>query len=140
MKEVEFIKKKAFSLGACSLLKPEATIYDLDNLLWHPQGWEFCAKHGFPSLNSLVGLDDEGYRGILVNAGDVQSYAYRTAAAGDTNITLVADNVREKYDVILFHGASLVIEASNYSVIHVVCVGACTMSFNNIDGTARLLK
>lgn len=140
MKESEYIVKKALSLGACDLLKPNATLHDLDELLWHPQGWEFCRKHSFPSLKSLVGLDDDGYRGIIVNGGDVQSYAYKNAVAGDTFLTLVADNVREKYDVILFHGAALVIEASNYAVVHVVCVGNCSVTFKNIDRTAKLLR
>lgn len=140
MKESEFIVRRALSLGACDLLKKDATIYDLDELLWHPQGQEFCKKLSFPSLKSLVGLDDEGYRGILTNRGEVASNAYKNAIAGDTTLTLYADNVREKYDVVMFHGATLKIEASNYAVIHVVDVGKCTISFNNIDGTAVLLK
>lgn len=140
MKESEYIVKKALALGACDLLKKDATLHDLDKLLWHPQGWEFCRKRDFPPLNSLIGLDDEGYRGILTNRGDVLSNAYKNAIAGDTRLTLIADNVKEKYDVILFHGASVHIKATNYAVIHVVCVGACEVSFDNIDGTAKLLK
>lgn len=139
MREHEFLVKKALALGACGLLKKDATIYDLDELLWHPQGWEFCRKHSFPSLKSLVGLEDEGYRGILTNVGEVSSKAYKNAIAGDTRMTLYADNVREKYDVILFHGAHLVIEASGYAVIHIVKIGDCEVEFNNNDGTARLL-
>lgn len=140
MKEYEYLVKKAKSLGACSLLKSDATIWDLDELLWHPQGQEFCVKHSFPPLKSLVGLNDEGYSGILVNDGEVTSRAYRNAIAGNTRMTLIADNVNEKYDVIMFHGARLEIIASNYAVIHVVMIGDCDLSYNNIDNTAILLK
>lgn len=139
MKEVDMLVKRAKALGACDLLEDNATIWKLDELMWHPQGMEFCVKRRFPSLNSLRRLSAEGYNGIIVDGGDVQSYAYRNAIAGETNMTLVADNVREKYDVILFHGAGLVIEASNYAVVHVTRVGRCNVEFRNIDGTAVLL-
>ena len=117
MKEVSFIVKKAKSLGACDILPDNATLKDLSDLLWHPQGQEFMRKKKFPTLNSIRKLKSEGFNAVVVDGGDVTSYYKQTAVAGDTHLTLKASGTKDIYDVVLFHGANMIVEASNYAAV-----------------------
>lgn len=143
MIEKEIIKEvcdSARNLGACKLIDSIRDIEELSKYIFTPQGLEFCIIHEFPALSVLQRHKDiiEKY-GYFVDCGHI-------SRNNDTNIVLAGDTVGElSYDnptclhkIILMHGASVKINASNYVVLQVYQIGKCHLEINK-DQTVIIL-
>lgn len=130
----------ARNLGACRLIDGIRDLEELSEYIFTPQGLEFCTIHKFPALDVLQRHKDtiEKY-GYFVDYGHI-------SRNNDTNIVLAGDTVGElSYDdpkclhkIILMHGASVKINASNYVVLQVYQIGKCHLEINK-DQTSIIL-
>lgn len=116
------IINSAHSKGACQKLDK---ISDYRSLVWaffSPQGIEFCEKHNYPGIETFRAIKDYvKNRGVYVDRGDVSLKGQRhICLVGNTHATIEAQGVKCVHTVILMHGATATIHASNYAVIKIV--------------------
>lgn len=122
MDAIETILKKAESLGACGKTRNVACMDDLAELLFSPQGMEFCSGKGFPTIGDLgmIPSDELERNGVYFNSGVVTAVnRKRLAAIGGTVLNAVYDGDAESYTVFLLHGGKAVISASGYAVVSI---------------------
>lgn len=119
------IKNMALDCGACELIKGAESIADLVALMKTPQGREFCKEHKFPTLDILRQHKDViADMNVLVDAGTIDvSNIDNLVVAGDTVVKAIYDKTDKPYHVIVMDGASVVINALDYSVCHVTHIG-----------------
>ena len=130
----------ARSLGACSLIDGIKDIEELLDFVFTPQGLEFCKVHEFPTLHVLQQHKNAIAKyGYFVDCG-------RISRSNDNNIVLAGDTVGELsfndptclHKIILMHGASAKINASNYVVVQIYQIGKCDLELNK-DQTSIIL-
>lgn len=124
-------------LGACRLLHCNENKEDLMRLLLTPQGTEFCTKNNFPSMDQLQWFRGEKAEsmGIYIDTDVVLTNPVKVFLAGSKAV-LHFDTIG-RYNVILMHGASAEIHASNYAVVFVNNAGG-EVEIDN-DNTALIL-
>lgn len=116
------IKSKASKLGACDKLGKVDSVDGLANLLFSPQGVEFCEKTGFPDTDTLRLLPetDRERHGVFLDKGIINVHnPKKIAVFGNTVLNSVYDGAAESYKVLLMHGAKAVITASGYAVVSI---------------------
>lgn len=116
------IKSKASKLGACDKLEKADSLEDLANLLFSPQGVEFCEKTGFPDTDTLRPLPetDRERHGVFLDTGIFHVHNLKKIAVyGNTVLNSIYDGDAESYEVLLMHGAKAVITASGYAVVSI---------------------
>lgn len=125
-------------LGACRLLHGTESKEDLMRLLLTPQGIEFCTKNNFPSMEQLQWFRGEKAEsmGIYIDTDTELTNPAKVFLAGHTRAVLHFDTIG-RYNVILMHGASAEIHASNYAVVFVNNAGG-EVEIDK-DDTARIL-
>lgn len=130
----------ALSLGACDKINGVADWASLGRLFFTPQGQEFCEKHNFPSLEVFREVKDNVRGlGVFVDAGNIELPRWEyVCLVGDTNATIEASGVKHAYTVLLMHGASATINASDYAVVKVVNISGSEVIVNK-DDTVRVL-
>lgn len=116
------IVNSAHNIGACKKLDK---ISDYRSLVWAfftPQGIEFCEKHNYPDIETFRTIKDfVKSRGVYVDRGDVSLKGQRhICLVGNTHANVEAQGVKFVHTVILMHGATAAIHASNYAVIKIV--------------------
>lgn len=120
------ILEQARRHGVCSKLKGTETTAELMNLIFTPQGVEFCLKHQFPSLDvfraykGCQAIDNGIYIDTDLNGHNMD----RVLLVGDSNATLTYDDASKPHYVTLMHGAKAHIVASGYAVVFVSGKGA----------------
>lgn len=111
----------AKTLGACRKTDGISTAEQLAALYFSPQGREFCLKHNYPTLAmwqeikaQIPGLEEMG---IYIDAGAIElRNKENTALVGQTRAVAKFDENNSVFHVLALHGASVRIEAANYSV------------------------
>lgn len=130
--------KAANRLGACSLLKGNENKEDLMRLMLTPQGTEFCTKCHFPSLEQLQAFKGKTAErlGIYIDTDVESTNPERIFLFGSTRAVLHFDTIG-RYNVVLMHGASVEIHASDYAVVFVKNAGGEVEVIK--DKTAKVL-
>lgn len=134
------IINEAKKLGACNKVENADSIAELAELFYTPQGIEFCKNNKFPKLSTFRELKEEiaGY-GFLVDCGPVyRENDIRSTIVGKTAGKLKFDKNNCIFTVVVMHGASVEIEASNYVVLNVIKIGDCRVELN-VDNTVIVL-
>lgn len=130
----------AKGLGACNKVENADNIAELVELFFSPQGIEFCMKNKFPKLSTFREVKDEILKYPLFIDSDA---IYRQNDAiigliGKTRADLKFDQNNYVNTVILMHGATAHIKASNYAVLNIVKMSNCTVELD-IDNTVIVL-
>lgn len=137
---IETIKNAAHKLGACGLEKNVSSYRGLTRLLFSPRGSEFCAKHNFPALNLLQRIKNETATfGVYTDAGCISPSSRKNIClAGNTSGRIKASGTQFTHTIILMHGASATIDASNYAVLKVINISGLNVKINK-DKTVVVL-
>ena len=114
--------------------------HSLTSLFFTPQGLEFCHKNNFPPLGIFQAHKNEvSDCNMYVDCGcirlDKRKYI---CLVGNTSAEIEASGVDFVHTVILMHGASATINASNYAVIKVVNISGSKVEINK-DKTVIVL-
>lgn len=119
---IDEIKNAALKTGSCEKIKNVRTIQGLVNLMFSPQGLEFCKKNDFPSLETMRKVQNEvRAMGVYVDAGVVDLTGERCVClAGDTQAVVDISGVKHIHTVVLMHGASATINAKDFAVLNIV--------------------
>ena len=134
---VKDIISKATLLGACTKSKKVTDWKSLVWLFFSPQGREFCKDNNYPSLESFrsMSANVEPY-GVYVDK-NIEKSNEDIALIGKSESILHYSGVEKAYKVILMHGASAKIYASNYAVVRMENISGKFKIIN--DGTAEVL-
>lgn len=106
---------------ACSMFKGTETIEDALKLFLSPQGIEFCTKHSFPTIEMC-----RRFKGHV--ASSLGIYVEEDVKVQNRPLVILVGNCRaeleynipgKRYQVVLMHGATAHIKASNWSVVFV---------------------
>jgi hypothetical protein len=136
---IKELKLRAQSIGACSKINAISTYKAMVELMFSPQGREFCKDHFFPGINALRQVRHKVKDlGVYVDGGTMHiTDRAKVVVAGKTNATVRAHGVDEAFIVIVMHGAKVTIDASYYAVVAVVNIGGEVKVKN--DSTAIVL-
>lgn len=136
---IKEILNKADAIGACDKTHGIHNYESLCNLYFSPQGREFCEKHTFPQLEDLRALKAklEPYD-VFVDSGDMISYSHRIAVVGATHATVIARGTNAIFRVIVQHGASVEIIATDYAVVDVININGGEIVIKS-DETVKIL-
>ena len=140
MTKEERIYTSAKRVGVCSLLKGTESTEELIELLFTPQGVEFCSKHNFPSMSELAAFRGEqaSRGGVYINTPVQAKNCRRAALFGrDTIAELEYDDPTKRHEVLIMHGASVKIKASGYAVVFVTNAGGTVET--DIRDSAKVL-
>ena len=105
----------------CSMFKGTETVEEVLALFTTPQGIEFCTKHSFPTIEMCRKFKGETAErlGIFVEE-DVRIANYPIVVlVGNCHAELEYNDPDKRHQVILMHGASASIKASNWAVVFV---------------------
>ena len=142
MKEViRQIYTQAKLLGACPLFKgTEQTVEDIVRLFQTPQGIEFCMKNHFPNMATLRLFKAHGVEkyGIYIDAGAITlKDPSRAIFIGRTSATVFCTKT-ERHDIILYHGAKAIVNATKWAVARVQVEQGCSV-IRNTSGNAIII-
>lgn len=120
---LEEMYRQAKKKGACDkfpVFNGTENLSELCELMFSPQGREFCLKHRFPDINTMRTLKKYNLTdyNIYVDAGDITIYDDNCYLIGNTKATIRL-GVLGLYRCCLMHGAKAHIDASGYSIINV---------------------
>ncbi len=143
---VDKIRAGAQALGACHMVNNICSVSDVARLLFSPQGREFALKHDFPTIElwrlAKLGCPDLSEYGIYV---DVPTFTLRldgmcqhVALIGETTARIEIDAPDALHHIILMHGASVEVNASNYATFTLE-TDKPSVYFINLDNTAKRL-
>ena len=122
MTKEQRIHKQANKLNVCPLMKEVKSTDELIELFYTPQGIEFCSKNNFPSMADIIpfrGLQ-AARGGFYINTPIKLKNPKRIALFGkDTVAELEYDDVSQRHEVVVMHGATAKIKASGYAVVFV---------------------
>lgn len=111
----------AQKLKVCTMFHGDETLEELVELLFSPQGVEFISRFSFPTLSIFRQFKkyDTQKLGVYIDAGEITlEEEHRVLLVGKTTATLKYSQTHENL-VCALHGATALIEAAGYSVVHV---------------------
>lgn len=111
----------AQKLKVCTMFHGDETLEELVELLFSPQGVEFISRFSFPTLSIFRQFKkyDTQKLGVYIDAGEITlEEEHRVLLVGKTTATLKYSQTHENL-VCVLHGATALIEAAGYSVVHV---------------------
>lgn len=124
---------RAMNFEVCSKFTGNETPQELMQLMQTPQGVEFCTKNNFPDMDTLRefrGLQAESH-GIYIDTNCELTNPTQLILSGTTHAVLHYDDPTKGHRVVLMHGATAEITATNWAVVFVKGVGAaCTATDN----------
>lgn len=141
MKEIiSAIQTAALSLGACDKINDVDGWTSLVGLFFTSQGQEFCEEHNFPTIETFRKIKDNvSAHGVYVDCGNIELPSQpHTCLVGDTHATIKASGVKHIHTILLMHGASATINASNYAVVRVVNISGRSVEIDK-DNTVKVL-
>ncbi len=121
-KTIAKIYTEAKRRGACPLFTgEEKSVREIVELLTKPQGIEFCMNSGFPSIElfrEFASYGSEEY-GMWVDAGDITitNPELPVVIVGKTTAVINVNELR-RFQIYLFYGAKVVVEASGWAVVY----------------------
>lgn len=120
---MEEIYNKAHRLGACPLFKGGESVDELFDLFVSPQGIEFCARSGYPSLEVIRSYKDDAARHqVYVDEQVVLSNPGKVILANCEATLTFDDAPDQRHEVVVLFGSKVTIEARNYAVVCVTVV------------------
>lgn len=137
---IKRLNRDALALGACMSID-HLDYRQLSELLFTPQGREFCEKNKFPSLEAFQEMKPNITKdmGVFIDYGSIRrTNDINIALIGNTSAELEISDPNIVHKVILMHGAKAVINAKNYTVLLVVKIGNCKLVINK-DETVKVL-
>lgn len=133
MNIVNEISKRAIGLDACDNYRKQLmnarNVSQLMELLYTPQGLEFCEEHNFPTLRMWRSVDKDELASCsaYVDTKVHKVNQERVVVVGDSEAVLEYDNTDCGYTVVVMHGARVTIKASGYASVFVTdCGGEVT--------------
>lgn len=136
MGELDNIKRKCRMLKGCEKIESITSLKGAVEMLYTPQGREFFKKTGFPDIETLRSVSHKTDCGIVADEGRCSVGYHDVIITGDTNATLYASKPTKLYRVIVAHGATVRIVASQYAVVTATNIGG-NIAVSN-DGTAKV--
>lgn len=136
---VNDVIESAGKFDLCNKLDGVSNWSELTKSLMTAQGREFCEKNKFPSLEEFRSMDSDLTKyDVYIDAGDIQlSNPKRAVVVGNTDAEInITDNTRV-IKILVYHGARVTVNASNYSVVLVVNIDGNVQVDN--DNTAKIL-
>lgn len=112
----------ALKLGACKEIEKAKDLRSMVTLFFSPQGREFCLENNYPELEQFREIGDLDKYNIYVDK-DVE-VKNKNVALINSHGKLTFNNADKAYLVILMHGATAEIKASNYTVVIIEGNGA----------------
>ena len=143
---VDKIRAGAQELGACNKANGIRSFADVANSLFSPQGREFALKHDFPTIELWRSAKSEcsnlsGYE-IYVDVPTftlhLDGMRQHVALIGDTTARINIDAPDALHHIILMHGASVEVNASNYATFTLEADKSSAYILN-LDNTAKRL-
>lgn len=110
----------ARKLEACDMFKGSENMAEITQLFASPQGLEFCLAANFPNLHTfrLFKPFEPAKYGFYIDAGNITLRNPGTAILiGRTSATVECDSC-ERHTIVAMHGASAVVAASGWAVVH----------------------
>lgn len=111
----------AQKLNVCTMFHGDETLEELVDLLFTARGLEFISNFDFPTLSIFRQFKkyDTQALGVYIDAGEITlEEAHRVLLVGNTKATLKYSQTKNN-TVCVLHGATALIEASGYSVVHI---------------------
>lgn len=144
MTEEELIKQAtdhARAMGACGLIDDAHDVVGSINLMFKPQGREFCAAHAFPTLEQFRAMRTTAPDNrVAVDCGGGSAYnVAQLAVVGNTSMTANYTNTDVLFNLIVAHGAAVKVVAKNYAVVLITTIGKTGKIDIETDNTARIL-
>lgn len=144
MEQKSLLKKvyeQGVSLGACDSFTEATNIREIIEMLFSPQGVEFCLKRCFPSIElfrQLGAVEDAKPIGVFIDCGDITlTDPQRAFLIGNTHAkvkyTATQGNV-----LYLMHGAKASVTAGGYSVTHIEKDKISSYTVNKVDNAEIL--
>ena len=143
---VDKIRAGAQVLGACNKANDIRSFADVAESLFSPQGREFAMKHDYPTIELWRSAKSEcsdlsGYE-IYVDVPTLTLHLdgmrQHVALIGDTTARIDIDAPDALHHIILMHGASVEVNASNYATFSLDADKSSAYVLN-IDNTAKRL-
>lgn len=125
MIDIKKIYKEAKELGMCSkfedMFKQVKTVSDLLQVFLTPEGVDFCIEHNFPDMQTmrLIPKEEACKQGVYIDTNIKLKNPGKLVLIGNTKAELDYDNLDERHEVVLMHGAKAEIKASKYAVVFV---------------------
>lgn len=128
---IKELLNKARRLNACDKVNGIRTYEGLINLYFSPYGKEFCESNNFPCLEDLKLLKRklEPYD-IYVDSGDIETESHKVAFIGKTHGVVTAVGTQAIFNVVVQHGGSVTINASDYAVVNVTNINGGDIIIN----------
>ena len=139
MIDVEAIHIEAKRLRSCEFLTGNENFEELAEMLFTPQGTEFCKTHKFPRMDLLLPLkgDEAEQNGIYINSRVEVSNIPKIAIFGHKSEAVLEFSNTEGFNVIVMHGAKVKIKASEYAVVFLTNVDSNVEC--EVTGNAKIL-
>lgn len=120
---LQYIKDKAKVLGACEEARLDSITNEakLIQLLFTPQGREFCKRHRFPSVRAIRALAPSKYIIQEDMPKPIRIYGNKVFVGCRNSLRISARN--RLHRVILMHGAELDIEVGAYCAVTICQIG-----------------
>lgn len=131
------IKTDAKSKGACKFIDNANTIDEMVDLMFAPQGREFCQNTNYLKASSLAPIaDDVDGKGVYIGKRHVLSTNHRNAFIGSHG-RVICQGTDAAYHIIIADNSHVEIVATNYAVVVVTLISG---EYNiTKDNTSRIL-
>lgn len=136
--DIRTIIEESRSRGACDKVDAVTDMESLSQLLFSPQGREFCRKHDYPDIPTCIAVAEQARPyGIHVNERVEVSNRHVALIGGDSGVSeLTFSGTAKAYTVILMHGAKAHITATDYAVVRIDNIGGHYTL--DTDGTVKI--
>lgn len=109
---------------------------NITDLMFSPQGIEFCTKNNTPTLDIFVEHKSRTSKlekkGLFINAGEVDLHNVPNIwLVGDTKAKITINDKDVSHQIILMHGATAEIYADNFAVVFVYGEGVLKKETKN---------
>jgi hypothetical protein len=118
--------KQISKMKHCERVTGKETLQQLTDLMFTPQGIEFCIANNFPKIEDLRKLDNSFAisNNIFIDANGNLKNVGRIAVFGNSDIEIKYTNNDKSHHILAMHGAKVKIIAEGYAVVFVESKGA----------------
>lgn len=134
------VYKRGVELGACNSFTEAANVEQIVEMLFSPQGVEFCLNYRFPTLEVFRQFKPyhlEQY-GVYIDCGDIKLIdPIRAFLIGDTRAE-IDYRATQGNALYLMHGAKAAVTAEGYSVTRIEKDKTSSYTVNKMDNAEVL--